>query len=353
MDVFIGVDTHKETHAIAVINGVGELLDTFTIDSNPDGFREAMERTAKYGVVIWGLEGTGSYGRPFANALIAGGCVVYEVPGTITRRQRRKLPGAGKSDARDARAIAEAVLREREHLPRHLESDAEEATRLLYSRRDRAVQERTVKVNRIRALAVQLQFRLPRDLTTKRSFKELIEALGLTKTRGYADFEALDEMRDLVADIQRLDKKISDIEVRLRPFVERLAPELLDIRGCAFVTAAGIIGNVGSTLNYRSADAFASHAGAAPVQCSSGKFSSVRLNTGGNRQLNRCLHNIANVQMRTEGHLGKAYYDRKRAEGNTHREAMRCLKRKLATVIFRTLCATDRRRWPTQTAAAA
>ena len=353
MDVFAGVDTHKDSHAVAVIDGLGKLLDSFTIESSPDGYREAMERASKHGDVIWGLEGTGSYGRPFANALINSSCVVYEVPGTITRRERRKLPGTGKSDPRDAHAIAQAVLREREHLPRHFESDAEEATRLLYARRDRAVQERTVKVNRIRALAVQLQFRLPRDLTTKRSFNELIEALGLTKTRGYADFEALDEMRDLTADVQRLDKKISEIEVRLRPFVERLAPELLDIRGCAFVTAAGIIGNVGSMLNYRSADAFASHAGAAPVPCSSGKFSSVRLNTGGNRQLNRCLHNIANVQMRTQGHLGKAYYDRKRAEGKTHREAMRCLKRKLATVVFRTLCVANRRRQPSTTATAA
>jgi len=106
-------------------------------------------------------------------------------------------------------------------------------------------------------------------------------------------------------------------------------------------------------LNYRNPDAFAAHAGAAPVQCSSGKYESVRLSTGGNRQLNRCLHNIANVQMRTEGHVGKVYYDRERSEGKTHREALRCLKRRLATIVFRSLRAAQARRGAIPTTIAA
>lgn len=103
------------------------------------------------------------------------------------------------------------------------------------------------------------------------------------------------------------------------------------------ISAAGLIGHAGAIANYRDHGTFASHAGVAPVVCSSGQYQSVRVNSGGNRQLNRCLHNIANVQMRTEGHPGKLYYDRKRSEGKTHREAMRRLKRRLATVIFRLL----------------
>jgi transposase len=352
LEYFAGVDTHKETHAIVVINKLGEPLESFTIEARPEGYSSAMERTEKYPDLIWGLEGTGSYGRPFANALIRAGRVVYEVPGTITKRHRHRLRGAGKSDPLDAHAIAEAVLRERESLPRHLEADAEEATRRLYERRNRCVSERTVKVNRIRALAVILQLQLPKDLTTKRSLDALAEQLESTQTYGYADFEALDEMRELFADIERLQRRISEVEDRLRPFVERI-PELLAIQGCSLISAAGLIGHIGSIENYRSPDAFASHAGVAPVPCSSGKFQSVRVSTGGNRQLNRCLHNIANVQMRTEGHPGKAYYDRKRAEGKTHREALRCLKRKLANVVFRIMRAAEARRQLLERAAAA
>jgi len=60
----------------------------------------------------------------------------------------------------------------------------------------------------------------------------------------------------------------------------------------------------------------------------------VRVNTGGDRQLNRCLHIIAITQIRSQGHAGRAYYDRKRSEGKAHRTALRALKRQLATIVF-------------------
>jgi transposase len=344
LEFFAGVDTHRDTHSIAIVNRLGELLESFTVAANSSGYAEALAQTAKYAGLIWGLEGTGSYGRPFADNLIRQGHTVYEVPGVITKRHRRRLRRRGKSDPQDAHAIAEAVLRERDSLPRHLEADAEEATRLLYDRRDRYVRERTAKVNRTRALALRLELELPDDLTTMRALDTAEAALKDRRTYGYADYEAVDEIRDLLGDLRRILERIAEVESRTGPFVERLAPELLKMRGCSVISAAGLIGNTGQTINYRSSDAFASHAGAAPVSCSSGKHESVRLNTGGNRQLNRCLHNIANVQMRTIGHVGKLYYDRKRAEGKTHREAMRCLKRRLAAVVFRTLRTAQARR---------
>lgn len=343
LEYFAGVDTHRDTHAVAVINSLGELLESFTIEANSAGYAEAMGRASRYPGLIWGLEGTGSYGRSFANALVHEGRIVYEVPGVITQRNRRRLRGPGKSDAQDAHAIAESVLRERATLPRYLELDVEEATRLLYERRDRYVRERTAKVNRIRALALRLQIPLATDLTSSRSLAGLVDSLNATQTSGYAEFEALDEMRDLVTELQHLERHIAKLEERLRPFVERLAPDLLKLRGCAVISAAGILGHMGAIHKYRSADAFAAYAGVAPVQCSSGRHESFRLSTGGNRQLNRCLHNIANVQIRTEDHLGKIYYARKRAEGKTHREAMRCLKRRLATIVFRTLLKAEAR----------
>lgn len=337
MEVFAGVDTHKETHSIVLIDRLGEVVDRFTIPANASGYAEAITRSAPHRGLVWGLEGTGSYGRSFADTLVREGQTVYEVPGTITKRHRRRLRRRGKSDPQDAHAIAEAVLREHHTLPRHLEADAEEATRLLYERRDRNVRERTAKVNRIRALALRLELELPDDLTTIKAFDALEITVGNRQTYGYADFEVVDEIRDLLRDLRLIASRITELEERMRPFVDRLAPDLLKLRGCSLISASGLIGHTGSTQNYRSSDAFAAHAGAAPVQCSSGKYESVRLCTGGNRTLNRCLHNIANVQMRTQGHPGKIYYDRKRTEGKTHREAMRCLKRRLAPVVFRIL----------------
>ncbi len=66
----------------------------------------------------------------------------------------------------------------------------------------------------------------------------------------------------------------------------------------------------------------------------SGPNSAVRINTGGNRQLNRLLHVIAFSQIRSTAHAGRIYYDRKRREGKTHRSAMRALKRQLCTVVY-------------------
>ena len=77
-------------------------------------------------------------------------------------------------------------------------------------------------------------------------------------------------------------------------------------------------------------------AGVAPIPASSGQTQRMRLNRGGNRQLNRALHGIALAQIRTHP-PAKAFLARKRAEGKTWREAVRALKRHLARVVFRLL----------------
>ncbi|MDP9352410.1 MAG: transposase, partial [Chloroflexota bacterium] len=69
---------------------------------------------------------------------------------------------------------------------------------------------------------------------------------------------------------------------------------------------------------------------------SSGGHRGFRVNLGGNRKLNRAFHIIALVQLRCNP-LAKAYYARKRSEGKTGREALRCLKRQLVNVVYRLL----------------
>ncbi|WP_442940095.1 hypothetical protein [Nocardioides sp. B-3] len=58
------------------------------------------------------------------------------------------------------------------------------------------------------------------------------------------------------------------------------------------------------------------------------------MTVSGNRQLNAALHRIAVTQIRLEGSLGKTYYEKKKAEGMSNREALRCLKRRLARTVF-------------------
>ena len=156
MHIVAGVDTHKDSHTVAFINATGELLKELTVPTTTEGFEQAIEAARSFGEVAWGIEGTGSYGRGLAEALVARGYVVYEVPGSYTKRHRKSGSRPGKSDALDARAIAEVVLREPERLPRFEEADQQEAIRLHYDRRDRYVRLRTEAANRLRAAALRL-----------------------------------------------------------------------------------------------------------------------------------------------------------------------------------------------------
>jgi transposase len=125
--------------------------------------------------------------------------------------------------------------------------------------------------------------------------------------------------------------------------MRRIGPELLEMRGVSTVTAAGLIGHAGDLRNCRDADAFAMRSGAAPVPNASGQRQGVRVNIGGNRQLNRLLYSIALVQLRSDDHPGRKYYDRKRGEGKSAKAAIRCLKRQLATVVYYRLVSAQKR----------
>ena len=147
------------------IDAVGTVLTKITIPANDEGYSQAVEHGNQFGEVEWRLEGTGPYGHGVADALLKTGAVVYEVLGACTKRHRRHGSRLGKSDVLDAYAIAEAVLREYERLPKYQQFDEQEAMRLIYDRRDRLVRQRTEAINRVRAIAIRLALgQLPKRL---------------------------------------------------------------------------------------------------------------------------------------------------------------------------------------------
>ena len=106
-------------------------------------------------------------------------------------------------------------------------------------------------------------------------------------------------------------------------------------RAVAARFGAGEVVAVGAGVTrFKSEAAFARHAGIAPIPVWSGNTKGrVRLTRSGNRQLNAAIHRIAVTQIRLDG-LGKTYYEKKKAEGMSTPEALRCLKRRLARVVF-------------------
>jgi transposase len=102
------------------------------------------------------------------------------------------------------------------------------------------------------------------------------------------------------------------------------------------VRAAKLLGEVGPIDRFDSDAQLARHSGVAPLQASSGRIQRHRLDRGGNRQLNAAFYRIAITQARAHP-AARAYLERKQAEGKSRREAIRCLKRQLARVVFNTL----------------
>ena len=86
----------------------------------------------------------------------------------------------------------------------------------------------------------------------------------------------------------------------------------------------------------RSEAAFAALCGASPIEASSGPRTRHRLNRGGNRQANKALWRIAMVRLRVH-QQSIDYAARRRAQGSTRRETIRCLKRHIAREIYRLL----------------
>ena len=91
---------------------------------------------------------------------------------------------------------------------------------------------------------------------------------------------------------------------------------------------------VGDITRFPNRAHFASWNGTAPIDASSGDQVRHRLSRAGNREINRVLHIMATVQLRTATE-GRAYFDRKKASGKTSMEAMRCLKRRLSDIVYR------------------
>ena len=106
------------------------------------------------------------------------------------------------------------------------------------------------------------------------------------------------------------------------------------------VITVGLTRDVG---RFADKDHFAAYSGSAPIEVSSGKKKIYRLSMRGSRQLNHALHMAAVTQVRHRHSQGRAYYDKKVAQGKTGKEALRALKRRISDALFAAMVADGRR----------
>ena len=141
---------------------------------------------------------------------------------------------------------------------------------------------------------------------------------------------------ELVADLERIYSRKKAADQELKTLVAASGTSLLSLHGIGPSGAARLLVEVGDLARFPDRNHFASWTGTAPIDASSGDHVRHRLSRGGNRQINRVLHIMATVQLRTATE-GRAYFDRKKASGKTSMEAMRCLKRRLSDIVYRTM----------------
>jgi transposase len=331
--VTIGIDAHKSSLAVCLIDELGRELATREFGNKPRGHHalHAWVLRLAPGERRFGVESTGWVGRGIACFLLEQGEQVVDVRGSLTERQQRRLRGQGKSDPRDALAIARVTAREQ--LPPVRVDSLSRDLKLLCDYRAQLLAERIRTANRVHVDLVSLHPGYEQQIRNLGSSVQLARAERLLA--GDTGVQAT-LARRRIEKLRCLDTEIKQAQRDLRDQVRASGSGLPQLAGVGELIAARLIGEVGDIERIASKARFARMNGTAPIPASTGQTSRHRLNKGGNRRLNHALHMMALTQARMDPRA-RAYVDRRRAEGRTRRDAIRALKRHLSDVVYQQL----------------
>ena len=337
-EVIIGVDPHKLSATIEVVDRQGRLVGSGRFTTDRAGYASMRGYVRVWSKRLWAVEGANGAGRPLAQRLLEAGEQVVDVPAKLAARVRLFDTGHNrKTDALDAHSIAMVAVRTTGL--RVLSPDGElEALRMLADRRDELAHRRVQTVNRLQRLLSEL---VPGQRKKDLSALQAKAILATVRPRDVAGKTrrrmAVEELADLVA----VDAKLKKIKAELKAEITARGSTLTDITGVGPAGAARILADVGDVARFVDRNRFASWTGTAPIDASSGEQIRHRLSRAGNRRMNHVLHIAAIVQLRHDT-PGRAYFLRKVAAGKTRMEALRCLKRRLSDVVYRHLLADAR-----------
>lgn len=338
VDHVIGVDPDRDRITLAIIcAGTQAQQETATFPATVRGYRAAIRWADEHTTATtraWSIEGSCSFGAGLAMTLDRAKEFVIEFDHPTTRPSK----DGAKSDALDAvRAGREVLGRTSWSTPRS--RGAREGLRALIVARDGARTARTAAINALKALVLTAPVDLREELRTLTLTALLRRCMRMRPdTTNDAELAATKlALRSTATRVVQLGDEADALEAAMRPLVLDLAPRLLDEPGIGTLLAAQIIVSWSHPGRCRSEAAFARLAGVAPLEATSGQTQTRhRLSRGGDRQLNRALHQAVVIRAKIHPET-RAYLDRRIAEGKTKREAMRCLKRYLARHLFRIL----------------
>ena len=333
--VMIGIGQRKGSHTAVAIDAGEALLGRMRVSGCPDQAGQLLAWPER----SWAVEGATGLGHLLARQLVAAGERVLGIQPKLAARIRVLEAGnTSKNDPDDARSVAVAALRSR--ACREVTADDHAAVLRMRSRRHQDLgQSRNRVACRLHAVLRDLvRGGLPKEITAAQAARIIDQAAPA----GAVEQARHDLAAELLAGLRRSDAQMAESKKKLAAVVRASGTSVTGLFGVGPVVAAIVIGDASTVTRFPSRDHFAAWNGTAPVEVSSGGRKIYRLSRRGNRRVNYAIHIAAVTQIRYKHSPGRAYYDKKIAQGKTPKEALRALKRRISDAIYARLLADPR-----------
>jgi transposase len=338
--VIIGVDPHKGSHTAVVIDQAEMALDEVRVRASAAQVQLLLAWAAAWPERTWAVEGAGGLGHLLAQQLVAAGERVLDVQPKLAARVRLLAAGdVNKNDPNDARSVAVVALRSAA-CPQ-VRPDDHAAVLKVWAKRHRDLsRSRNQVACRLHAVLCEL---VPGGVSKRIYAAGAARILDQIEPCSAVQAARCELAGEFLADLRRIDAQRRDTRQKLAVAVRASGTSVTEVFGVGPAVAAAVIGDVRDISRFPTRNHFAAYDGTAPAEVSSGNRVIYRLSLRGNRRLNHAIHMAAVTQIRYPHSKGRAYYDKKIAEGKTAKEALRALKRQVSDAIYQHLKADARR----------
>jgi len=312
--VMIGVDPHKASHTAVAIGATEEPLAELRVRASESQAERLLAWAQAWPERTWAVEGAGGVGHLLAQQLLAAGERVLDVPPKLAARVRLLQAGdTNKNDPNDARSVAVAALRS----PgvREASRDDHAVVLKIWSKRYKDLgRTRTQVACRLHQVLCEL---IPGGVAKQITAGQAARILESVTPADAVAVARCELAAEFTQDLRGIDAAIRDTRKKLAIAVRAAGTSLTGLFGVGPVIAAAVIGDVRAVSRFPGRDHFAAYNGTAPIEVSSGGRKIYRLSRRGNRRLNHAIHMAAVTQIRYPHSQGRAYYERKLAEGKT------------------------------------
>jgi transposase len=373
--VWVGIDAGKEVHWAHVLDASGEKLLSRKVENDEADLAKLIDEALSFAdEVVWAIDQPGGGATLLLGLLWEREQRVFYIPGLTVERSRDTYPGESKTEARDAHVIADQA-RMRPDLEELTAGEGELAElQILLARRRDLVTDQTRTINPLRdallssfpaleraldlnnrgALTLVSHYQVPAQIRRagrkriatylrNRGVKGADALSGQALTAAKAQSVTLPAedvtariVAELAAEVLSLKESLKtlDEELEKRFFARKEARVLTSLPGVGVILGAEFLVRGGDLSAFESADKLAAYAGLVPAAHDSGKrVGNDRRMRGGNKALKYVFYQSAFASLRSSPE-SRAFYDRKRAEGKRHTQALIALARRRVNVLW-------------------